>query len=75
MLNSWIEGADFYYNENGFIVLTAKYHLDRGQCCGNGCKHCPYEYVNVPEPKRISLPKLPNSRDRRSEGGVLEPEN
>jgi hypothetical protein len=54
MLNSWIEGADFYYNENGFIVLTAKYHLDRGQCCGNGCKHCPYEYVNVKAPPKSS---------------------
>ncbi len=43
MKNNWIEGEDFYYNEQGFIVLTAKYHLDRGHCCGNGCKHCPYE--------------------------------
>jgi len=45
-MNSWIEGEDFYYNEQGFIVLTARYHLDRGHCCGNGCKHCPYEYKN-----------------------------
>lgn len=56
MKNNWIEGEDFYYNEQGFIVLTAKYHLDRGYCCGNGCKHCPYNYINVPEPKRSSLP-------------------
>lgn len=56
MKNNWIEGEDFYYNEQGFIVLTAKYHLDRGYCCGNGCKHCPYNYINVPEPKPSSLP-------------------
>ena len=49
MKNNWIEGEDFYYNEEGFIVLAAKYHLERGHCCGNGCKHCPYEYTNVPE--------------------------
>lgn len=55
MKNSWVEGEDYYYNKQGFIVLTAKYHLDRGHCCGNGCKHCPYEYVNVPEPKRSEL--------------------
>jgi len=61
MLNSWIENEDFYYNENGFIVLTAKYHLDRGHCCGNGCKHCPYEYKNVPEPKRSELLASPTS--------------
>ncbi len=68
MLNSWIENTDFYYNEHGFIVLTAKYHLNRGHCCGNGCKHCPYEYKNVPEPKRSSLPNP-------SQGGAIEPKN
>lgn len=75
MKNSWIEGKDFYYNEQGYIVLTAKYHLDRGYCCGNGCRHCPYSYVNVTEPKRSSLPNLPKNRDRPSEGGALEPDN
>ncbi len=58
MMNRWIEGEDFYYNEQGFIVLTARYHLDRGHCCGNGCKHCPYEYKNVPEPKRSEMLSL-----------------
>ncbi len=58
MKNNWTEGEDFYYNEQGFIVLTAKYHLDRGQCCGNGCMHCPYEYINVPDPKRTELLSL-----------------
>ena len=58
MKNNWIEGEDFYYNEQGYIVLTSKYHLDRGYCCGNGCKHCPYNYENVPEPKRSKLLSL-----------------
>ncbi len=49
------EGLDFYYNEQGFVVLTEKYHLDKGYCCGNGCKHCPYEFNAVPEPKRSEL--------------------
>lgn len=48
MNNNLIEGEDFYYNEQGYIVLTAKYHLDRGHCCGNGCRHCPYDHINVP---------------------------
>ena len=60
MKNNLAEGTDFYYNEQGFIVLTAKYHLERGYCCGNGCKHCPYEYKNVPEPKRSELLSLTN---------------
>jgi hypothetical protein len=58
MLNSWIEGEDFYYNEDGFIVLTAKYHRNRGHCCGNGCKHCPFNYANVPDIKRSELLSL-----------------
>lgn len=59
MMNNWVEGEDFYYNADGFIVLTEAYHLERGHCCGNGCRHCPYNYVNVAEPKRSSLPKPP----------------
>jgi Family of unknown function (DUF5522) len=50
-----IEGIHYYINETGLIVLTQTYHLERGYCCGNGCKHCPYEYENVPEPRRTEL--------------------
>ncbi|MEO6549011.1 MAG: DUF5522 domain-containing protein [Ferruginibacter sp.] len=49
------EGEDYYFNEDGFMVLTKKYLLDRGNCCGNGCKHCPYNFVNVAEPKKAEL--------------------
>jgi len=24
------------------VVFTALYHIERGECCGNKCKHCPY---------------------------------
>jgi hypothetical protein len=58
MKNNLVEGIDFYYNEQGYMVLTAQYHLERGHCCGNGCKHCPYNYENVPEPKRSKLLSL-----------------
>ena len=50
-----IEGVDFYYNEQGLMVLTEKYHLERGYCCGNGCRHCPYDYEQVSEPRRSEL--------------------
>ena len=53
--SQWIEGIHYYINEEGLMVFTEKYHLERGYCCGNGCKHCPYEYENVPEPKRSEL--------------------
>lgn len=50
-----IEGEHYYINENGYVVLTAKYLLDRGYCCGNGCLHCPFNYENVEEPRRSQL--------------------
>jgi hypothetical protein len=37
-----------YYLENGLMVFTATYHLKRGYCCGNGCRHCPWNHMNVP---------------------------
>ncbi len=52
-----IEGIDFYYDEQGLLVFTEKYHLDRGSCCGNGCRHCPYNYDAVPESRRTELLK------------------
>ncbi len=35
---------DYYINEQGYRVFTEAYHLKRGFCCKNGCKHCPYDY-------------------------------
>jgi hypothetical protein len=29
--------------------------LDKGYCCGNGCRHCPYNYNRVSEPRRTEL--------------------
>jgi len=49
------EGEDYYYNEQGYIVLTEQFHLKKGYCCGNGCKHCPYDFEAVPEPKRSEI--------------------
>jgi len=28
---------------SGYSVLTAQYLSDRGYCCGQGCRHCPWE--------------------------------
>ena len=49
------EGEDYYYNEDGFVVLTEKHHLNRGYCCGMGCRHCPFDYEGVPETKQSEL--------------------
>jgi biotin synthase-like enzyme len=41
MRNSLIENKH-YYLENGRVVFTALFHLERGKCCGNKCRHCPF---------------------------------
>ena len=50
-----VENEDYYIDENGLLVFTEKYLLQRGTCCGNGCRHCPYDYKNVEELKRSKL--------------------
>ncbi len=52
------ENEDYYFDDHNNMVFTAKYLLNRGTCCGNGCRHCPYQYINVPEPEEGSA-KLP----------------
>lgn len=42
---------DHYLDEQGRLVFTRAYHLKRGYCCGNGCRHCPYHHKNVPPMK------------------------
>ena len=42
----FVEGVDFYY-EDGLMVLTGHFLGKRGYCCGNACRHCPYDHENV----------------------------
>jgi hypothetical protein len=49
------EGEDYHILPDGRLVMTAAYLLKRGWCCGNGCLNCPYDYAEVPEPKRSTL--------------------
>ncbi|WP_020602184.1 DUF5522 domain-containing protein [Spirosoma spitsbergense] len=35
---------DYYLTPEGYMVFTAAYHLKRGYCCQNGCRHCPYGF-------------------------------
>ncbi len=36
----------------GYTVFTEVSHKKRGTCCGQKCRHCPYDYVNVKMPAR-----------------------
>lgn len=61
-----VEKVHYYVNEDGLIVFTAQYHLEKGYCCGNGCRHCPFDFENVPEPKRSELLKNNENKQFRN---------
>jgi hypothetical protein len=42
-----------YYLENGKVVYTGQFHTERGYCCGNKCRHCPYEPKHIKGNKEI----------------------
>jgi hypothetical protein len=47
--NMGLSADEFYYTPEGFIVFTEAYHLKRGYCCKNGCRHCPYGFKKKEE--------------------------
>lgn len=40
-MSEFIKDID-YYMEGERVIFTALFHIKRGECCGNGCRHCPY---------------------------------
>jgi hypothetical protein len=36
-----------FYFEDGLVVFTPIHHITRGTCCGNKCRHCPYEPLHI----------------------------
>jgi hypothetical protein len=42
-----------YYLEDGLVVFTEVYLLERGFCCGNRCRHCPYDETGQPRPEAV----------------------
>lgn len=67
-MSKLVEGEDMYFNPNGYMVFTKEYLLERNYCCGNGCKHCPYEYKMVPEPRKSLLLKQRQDEEKNTEG-------
>jgi hypothetical protein len=42
------QGKKLYIDPaTGYKVITSAAHKKRGKCCGNICRHCPFDYVNV----------------------------
>lgn len=59
--------------ETGYFVFSEIAHKQRGACCGNGCRHCPYAHVNVKDkPAKIQQPSImycPDEDEHTSTGG------
>ena len=36
-----------YYLEDGFVIFTESYLKEKVECCGNNCRHCPYEKPSI----------------------------
>jgi hypothetical protein len=58
-----VEQIDYYFTEEGMMVFTENYHLERGFCCGNGCRHCPFNFEAVPEPRKSYMRALREQND------------
>ena len=55
MKSDSLEPDDYCIDDKtGFLVFTETYHLKRGYCCGSGCRHCPYDHINVKEFKLMN---------------------
>jgi Family of unknown function (DUF5522) len=58
---------DDIFDEDG--ALTADFLLNRGYCCGNGCRNCPYEPRHAgPSAKR---PIAPEASPDATEGSQI----
>lgn len=53
MNKNFIEGTH-YYVEGGRVVFTEQYHLERGSCCGTGCRHCPFDPRHQKDNKKVA---------------------
>ena len=46
-----------YYLDGDKVVFTEAYYVQRGYCCGNKCRHCPYTKPAVKGNKELEKPK------------------
>jgi len=54
------ENTELYYLEDGRVVFTPLYHIQRGYCCGNKCRHCPFYPKNQ---KGNNVIETPNNNE------------
>ena len=69
-----IKQEHYYIDPKGNWVFTEAYHQARGYCCGEACKHCPFDYESVPEPIRTRA-KLIRTTLYKNSTDAIHPQN
>jgi hypothetical protein len=67
-----IKDVDYYIDSNGNWVFTAAYHEARGYCCGNVCKHCPFDYEAVSEPIKMRAQLIREAASKTAPDATLD---
>ncbi|KAF9584812.1 hypothetical protein BGW38_005103 [Lunasporangiospora selenospora] len=63
----------FYIDpKTGYKVMTALLHTRRGYCCGNACRHCPYNNENVGVSPEVKKENIRRGVQRRREIEAIE---
>lgn len=58
--------------ETGKFVLTSWFLLSQGQCCGKGCRHCPWPVEAQAASKREDVPAWPDKEMSELARGAFE---
>ncbi|KAG0232549.1 hypothetical protein B0O80DRAFT_429291 [Mortierella sp. GBAus27b] len=53
--------------KTGYSVMTELLHRRRGYCCGNACRHCPYNQENVGVSPEVKKANIERGKQRRKE--------
>lgn len=48
--------------DTGLFVMTEYHLIKQGFCCGNGCRHCPYDWKSVRAHRLARLKERLNAR-------------
>ena len=65
-----IKDVDYYIDPKGMWVFTEAYHEARGYCCGQACKHCPFDYEAVPEPIKTRAQLIRTTLCKNNKDGI-----
>ncbi|KAF9930575.1 hypothetical protein BGZ75_008777 [Mortierella antarctica] len=58
--------------KTGYSVMTELLHKRRGYCCGNACRHCPYDNENVGVTPEVKKANIKRGKERRKEIEAIE---